>query len=285
MRALLTAVWMLAAGPAAGQSSERETFMVAGWNDACSVGVQELGYAALGEAIQGEPVRTRIGTLTIAAGSEIARSDWLVDWSGANTWRPLETQRALAELARAGYQQPGVTETIRSGRPGARPPCEETILSTGTFALRAPTDWPDSAWRWNQITYSPLGTCGLFIFTRSEAGRPFYRAILKRLYNPAALNLRAQAHLDESGLLYEAGDLPGALQEAGIAVQLRPQLAETHYQNAALLCISGRLDEAMASLAEALRLAPRLKASALRDPAFEDVSKLPRFQILTAPAP
>ena len=285
MRALLAAVWLLAVGPAAGQMVERETLSVLGWNNACSVAVQQFGFPPLGEAVQGEPVLTRIGAITIAPGEEISRTVWAVDWKGARTWVKEEALQALAALRAEGYKNPGFTEDIRIPRAGAPHPFEETIFSTSTFGLRAKVPCPSGDWRWDQVRYSPLGDCGLFIFSRREGGRPFYRYFLLRLYNPSVRIQRAEAHLTNSRLLFEASDLEGALAEAASAAHMRPELASTRYRHAVLLCLSGRLNESVSELGEAVRLDHKLAARARGDPDFSEVYDFPRFRTVVGKAP
>ena len=208
MRALLAAACLLAAGPAAGQTIARETFSVLGWNNACSVAVQHFGYAALGKTIQDEPVLTRIGAITIPPGENASRTVWAMN-QGA--------KKALQDLVAAGYERPGITEDIRIPRAKTLHPIEEIILSTAAFGLRAEFPWPGGDWRWEQVRYSPLGDCGLFIFSRREDNRTFYRYFLLRFYTPSVRSQRAQAHLTYSRLLFEASELEAALAETATA--------------------------------------------------------------------
>jgi hypothetical protein len=284
MRAWLGALFLLVAGPLAGQEVERETFAVLGWNDSCSVAVRHFGYATLGEAVQTDPVRTRIGTLTIAPGEDSARTVWTADWKGARTWQKDEAKKALLDLA-ADYKQAGFPEDIRVLREGDPHPFEAAILSTAAFSMRAPFRWPGGDWRWDQVLYSPLGDCGLFIFSRRDDGRPFYRYSLQRFYNPSVRIQRAEAHLSNSRLLFEASDLPGALAEAACAARMRPELAATRYRHAALLCLSGQLNESVAELGEAVRRDAKLARQARSDPDFSEVSAFPAFRSLMGEKP
>ena len=280
MRAWCWTALFLAAGPAAGQTVERETFAVVGWNDACSVAIQQFGYAALGAYIKDEPVRSRIGTITIPPGEDAARTVLTVDWTGARSWERDEAKQALVDLIAAGYKNPGFPEDIRAPHPGAPHPFEDTILSTATFALRAKFKWPGGDWSWDQVRYSLHSDCGLFIFSRLQDGRPFYRTMLLRFYNPAVRNQRAQAHLTNSRLLFEASDLEGALGEAASAAHMQPELASPRYRYAVMLCLSGHLNESVAELTKAVRLDPKLAAQARADPDFYEVYDFPRFRTL-----
>jgi hypothetical protein len=273
MRALLGALWLLVAGPAAGQTVERETFSVLGWNDACSVAVEHFGYAAIGEAVQDEPVRTRIGAIAIAPGEDTPRTVWAADWDGAGTWQKSEAKKALQGFAAAGYTRPGLPEDIHIPRAGA-----EAILSTAAFSLRTQFPWPGDGWSWDQVIYSPVGDCGLFTFSRRENGHPFYRYSLLRFYNPSVRLQRGQAHLADSNLLFEAGDIEAALAEAATAALLQPGLAPTRYRHAALLCLTGRLNESVSELSAAVRLDAKLAQKAQSDPDFSEVYEFPRFR-------
>ena len=122
MHALLAAALLLAASPAAGQTVERETFSVLGWDDACSVAVQQFGYAARGEAAPGEPVRARIGAITIAPGEDASRTVWAVDWTGAGAWRKAAAKQSLQDLVASGYRRPGFPEDISIPREGSPTP-------------------------------------------------------------------------------------------------------------------------------------------------------------------
>jgi hypothetical protein len=280
MRALLCASLLLAAASAVGQVVERETFSVLGWNDACSVAVQQLGYPVLGEAIQDEPVLTRAGTITIPPGEDNAQTFWDLDWKGARTWKAADAKKVLQGLAASGYTRPGFQEDILLPRKEAPHSFETTILSTETFGLRADFPWPGGDWRWEQVRYSSLGDCGLFIFRKGEDGRSFYRYFLLRLYNPSVLAQRAQAHLTNSRLLFDSSELEPALAEATTAASMRPELAAARYRHAALLCLTGHLNESVSELGAAIRLDAKLAETARTDPDFYEVYEFPRFRRL-----
>jgi tetratricopeptide (TPR) repeat protein len=274
MRAAIALALLLAAGPVAGQDVERETFMFIGWGDGCSVAFSHYGYPALGVAIHDEPVRALVGTLTVKPGAEETKSDWLVDWEGANTWQATEAKKAVADLVDAGYRQAGSTETIR---PGA----DETIVSTQAFSLRSTRGWPGPDWAMSLVHYSPLDNCGLFVFLKTAEDHPFYRYVLRHLYNPGARVQRAKAHLASSQRLFDDGALADALAEAATAAEMAPDLAPARYRHAALLCLSGRLEEAETALAEAVRLDPKYKRQARKDQDFDSLSHSSRFRSIT----
>jgi len=278
MRAFLALVLNLAAGRTFGHDVDRETFTIIGWNEACSVAIAHYGFPALGQGIYEEPVRTRIGTLTIRPGADTAQTAWEADWDGAGTWNTSKAKASISNLGAAGYDQAGFMETVRPDRIGAQPGLEETIRSTATFALRSTAGWPGPGWRWRQVFYSPLGDCGLFVFAKTGVSRPFYRALLLRIYNASARTLRSRAHVTNALLLLGEGDMAGALEEASIAARMTPQLALARYHYAALLCLSGRLTEAETELAAAVQLDPQHKKQAREDRDFESLHVSPRFQ-------
>jgi len=281
MHAGLCLIVLLAAGSALGQTIERETFSVVGWNDACSVAVAHYGYPPLGEGARDEPVLTEIGTFTIPPGEQSARVQWDINWTGVGTWQPGQAARALSDLAAAGYSHAGFAELVRSQRISSQPGPAQVLLSTTVFSMRSTAGWPNRGWNWDQVVYSPLGNCALFVFRADRQGDAFYSFLLLRVYNPSARGRRAQAHLDSAVLAYDTGDLPGALEESAIAAQMVPDMAQARYRHAAMLCLSGRNDESLAELDAALRLDPKLKAKALHDPDFESLRAFSHFQSLT----
>ena len=281
MRAGLCLIVLLSAGSALGQAIERETFSTAGWNDACSVAVAHYGYPPLGQGLRDDPVLTEIGTLTIGPGEQSARAQWDINWAGVGTWQPGQAARALSDLAAAGYSQAGFAELVRPHRLASQAGPAQVLLSTAAFSMRSTAGWPSRGWNWDQVVYSPLGNCALFVFRADRQDAAFYSFLLLRVYDPSARGRRAQAHLDSAGLAYDAGDLPGALEESAIAAQMVPDLAQARYRHAAMLCLSGRSDESLAELDAALRLDPNLKAKAPHDPDFESLRAFSHFQSLT----
>lgn len=281
MRPLLAVVLSLAASSAFGHEIERESFALIGWNSACSVAVAHYGYPVFGQAAYNEPVHTRIGKLSIAPGKETSQAAWDINWDGADTWDSPLADKARTQLAASGYALPGFPETILSGRVGAQPGLAQTILSPAAFALRATAAWPGPEWRWHQVHYSPLGTCGLFVFLKGGADKPFYRYLLLRIYNASARPQRSRAHVTNSLLLLEANDFPGALAEAATAAQMTPSNALARYQHAAMLCLAGRFEEALAGLDAAVKLDPKYKKEARTDRNFEAIFSWPRFKLVT----
>ena len=258
------------------QTVDREELFILGWNDACSVAVAHYGYHALAQ----EPILTRIGTLSIPPGKDSFKTAWAADWSGDNTWKPTETENVRRELA-FSHNQSGFPETVQAAPPSSRIVLDEILRSTQAFHLRSSAGWPAAPWRLGQIHYSPLGTCGLFIFINDGSPQPFYRYALARLYNPAARITRAHAHDTKALLLLEGGDLENAIQESAVAAQMAPLNAPSRYHHAALLCLSGSLPEAESELAEAVKLNPRYKKEARTDKNFESLFTSPRFKDIT----
>lgn len=274
---------LFAAVPVRALDAEREELSVIGWDTACSVAVTHLAFPRLGDAIVAEPIGTQIGTLTIPPGGQKAAPDWKADWGGANSWSAGTAQKAVSELVAAGYDHRGFPEEIRPDRIAPQRDLEEIIRSTDTLGARGAKDWPEADWIPRRINYNRLATCALVVFERKQAGKPFFRYVLARLYNTSARVVRSRAHLNNGLLLFGEGDLPGALAETAIAAGLYPQGPANRYHHAAMMALSGYLEESIAELAEALKLKPEYRAQALKDLDFESVRKHPRFKALMKP--
>lgn len=245
----------------------KEELSIIGWNKACSVAVTHLSYPRPGQAVANEPIATRIGTLTVATGEEKARARWTIDWGGANSWLEKPAQEAMQSLIAAGYDDRGYREDIRNG----------IAPSTASLQARQDPGWPSSDWRLARLHFNRLGTCALAVFAQEG---PLLRYVLTRVYNPKARSVRARAHLEEGLRLFDAGDLAGALDETGVAAAVYPEGAENRYHHAAMLCLSGELQESITELAEAVKLKPEYRKKALKDIDFESVAKQPRFRVL-----
>ena len=219
--------------------------------------------------------------LSTAPGEQEHTAAWEIDWDGANTWKPLAAKKAVAELIAAGYSALGFTESVRAARVGAQPGLEETLLSTEPFHLRRTMGWPGPDWRLSKVHYSPLGTCGLFVFTNRSAPQPFHRHVLARIYNQAARSVRSRAHVTNGLILLEEGDIAGAEAETAIAAGLTPQQAQARYHHAAMLCLLGRQEEAMTELAVAVKLKADYKKTAREDKNLDALFSSRRFQDLT----
>ncbi|MEK7858438.1 MAG: tetratricopeptide repeat protein [Elusimicrobiota bacterium] len=259
------------------QTVDHEEFALIGWNDACSAAFSHYAYPVLGEAIVSEPIRTQVGTLTIGPGQQKAEVEWLVDWSGRNTWQEGPAKQAVAALAKT-YKAKGFVEHVRPDPIATRPGLEETIRSTSTFAVRS-AQWPGPGWRFASAYISPLTTCALFLF-EDENAKARYTPVLARIYNPSARAIRARAHLANGLLLFNDGDLVGALAETGIAAAEAPENGPARYHHAAMLCLSGMLADALDELTAALKLDPRYKNKARQDKDFESLSRDRRFKDL-----
>ncbi len=107
-----------------------------------------------------------------------------------------------------------------------------------------------------------------------DSPEPF--AELSRLYKIAKVN----SCLDDASHYYQNGDIVGAVREARNAVELGPGMAESYYDLACYLTLAGELDQALASLETALKLAPRFKNMAASDSDFDGLKSNPDFQQL-----
>lgn len=256
---------------------EREEWRVVGWNDACSVAFVHLGYPKFGEAIHGEPVITRVGTLTIPAGKEKAAQTLTLDASGTNTWDSKGLAAAEKELKKAGYDRPGFIEDIRRARVGEQPGLEDRLSDLKTLAPRAPVG--GKGLRWAAAAYSPLSTCALLVFEREDEPARL-KLELARVYNPRVRRERGYDHASNARLLFESGDLDGGLAEAKTAAAVAPELPIARYNHAAMLCLSGRLNEAVAELSAAIKLDARLIDKAKTDWDLDNLRKRQDFREL-----
>lgn len=277
----MTAALLLAlALPAAALDIEREEYAVIGWDAGCGVAVERYAYPVFGQAIAGEPVVTRVGTLLIAPGQNRAETRWVLEADGPNTWDQGAIARAKRELRKKGFDRPGYPEIIRDAPMADAPGTRDILLSTATLAAR-PDFWPDAEWRWSRAHYNPLTTCALLVFEKiGEKAR--FKFLPTRIYNPAVRDERARAHAANGRLLFDAGDLEGALAETEIAAALAPEIALVRYHHAASLSLTGRFDRAMVELKAAVKLDRRYAARAAEDLDFESMRPRQDFQALIA---
>ena len=280
MLPLLLAAAALAAPSADKLTIAREDWSVIGWNDACSVAVTRRAYPRLGDAIAGDPVMTRVGTITLRPGEEQPERLWTLELDGQLSWDGPAFRKAEQELRKAGWSRPGYSETISAGPIGSQPGLAETLLSTSTLRLRRKPHWPPSGWRWSAAHYNPLSTCALLVFETGEGGIN-HRFLLARIHDPRARIDRARAHTENARLLLDAGELRRAAAEAENGARMAPELAITRYHHAALLALTGRPDEAMKELSEAVRLEPDYREKARLDRDFSELRPRQDFARLT----
>lgn len=267
MRVLLL---LLLAAPAAALEIDHEEYKIIGWNDACSVAVERYGYPVLGEAIVGEPITSRIGTLAIVTAKPIVETRWVLETDGVNTYDKNAIPAFRKKLRKAGFDRPGFSETIRAAAADQGPGSAEIILSTGILEAR-PDFWPDTTqWRWGWAHYNPLSTCALLVYERiGEKDR--YKFILTRIYNAKARVERGLAHTTNGRLLFNDGDLAGALAETEIGAQTAPESGVARYHYAALLALNGRPSSAMKELLAAIKLDEHFREKASEDLDFDSL--------------
>lgn len=270
---LLTAL----AVAAAALDVEREEYRLIGWNDACSVAVERYAFPVLGQAIQAEPITTRIGTLTIIASKPAVETRWALEADGANTYDTTAIEHVRRQLRKAGYGRPGFSETIRDAATAESPGSAEVILSTATLEAR-PDFWPDTRqWRWGQAHYNPLSTCALLIYEKIGE-RDRFKFILTRIDNASARFDRGRAHTTNGRLLFNAGNLAAALAETAIGARVAPEMGDTRYHYAAMLALTGRLNEAMRELLAALKQDESFSKKAANDADFDSLRNRQDFQ-------
>lgn len=277
--ALLIFAWP---GSASAVEIDREKFSFLGWNKACSAAFAHYGYPALGEELAEEPVKTRVGTLTIPPGSEEASASWTLARDGRLTWDPRAAAKAEKDLKAAGYGLKGREERVRPDPIAGGRDLETTLRSTATFATRATAGWPGEGFRLGTVHYSPLATCALLVYTKRAGEKDFYHPVLIRVGNPKVRAERARAHVTNALLLLAQGtDAQSALEEATIAVDLDPDGAAGHYHRAALLSLMGEVEKAVSELEAAVKLEPDYAARAREDQDFESLRWHPRYKALT----
>jgi uncharacterized Ntn-hydrolase superfamily protein len=86
--------------------------------------------------------------------------------------------------------------------------------------------------------------------------------------------------LFRASALKEQGDLAAAVGEAERAVAINPELPEALYDLACYYSLSGRTEEALETLGEAIRLSPDFKQMAAEDPDLEPLRTQDAFKIL-----
>ncbi len=226
-----------------------------------------------------DPIVTLIGSLSLAPGESQPEIHWLMTRDGLYTYEEADAKNARAYLAKHDYNRPGTVEKLLSLE--ERQPLEDVLLSTASLSAAAATGWPPPTFKLSEIHYSPLATCALLVYRFKESPRPYFQYILTRIKDPSIRKVRAQAHAANSVLLFERGDSPAALMEAKTAAELAPEFPPARYRHAAMLSLSGSLEESMEELAQALRRDKSLKAKARKNPDFENLKDNPRFQELT----
>ncbi len=258
---------------------EHEEYVVVGWNDACSVAVERYAYPRLGEAIASEPITSRIGTLSIVTAKPTVETRWVLETDGANTYDKGAIDVIRRRLRKAGYERPGFNEVIRDSVTVESPGSAEVILSTASLEAR-PDFWPDTRqWRWGRAHYNPLSTCALLVY--EKIGEPQrYKFLLTRIYNASARSERGRAHTTNGRLLFNNGDLPGALAETEIGARAAPELGGTRYHYAAMLAMNGHLDDALRELLAAVKIDPRFADKAATDEDFDSLRNRQDFQEL-----
>jgi len=275
---------LLLAAPAAALDIEREEYRVIGWNNACTVAVERYAYPVLGQAIHGEPITTRLGTLGIVTEKPIVQTRWVLESDGTNTFDRSSIGTFRRKLRKAGYDRPGFSETIRDAFTAVSPGASEVILSTAILEAR-PDFWPDTReWRWGWAHYNPLSTCALLVYEKIGE-RDRYKFVLTRIYNAASRSDRGRAHTTNGRLLFNAGDLTGALAETEIGARAAPELAATRYQYAAMLALNGHIDAAMRELQAALKRDERYAVKAETDVDFDSLRSRQDFQELILKRP
>lgn len=255
-----------------------DEFRFLGWNDGCSVAYQYLSFPPVGEAMQGVPVRWDIGSWAIRPGEVEPRVSWVEHGIAGSSWDKARAERGLAWLSKRGYYRQGRMERVR--RPQETDPqgLEPALPSTTTFQLGYKTLWPPPKFKLSEVYYSPLATCGFFVFRDTTNVRDSYTFKLVRIQNPGVRHLRARMHVSDGLMLYQASDIYGALQELATASAIDPDYALARYHHAVLLTTHGAPEEALEELAAALTLDPKFLEQAKTAVEFAKLRKTPQYK-------
>lgn len=267
--------------PLLAQNVDHETLSVIGWNNACSIALVHSAFPVLGTDVVDDPISARVAKLTIAPGEIVAKTESLLWLDGSFSWKPAEVKAAVENLKKAGYGESGYQETIRPDPIGPQPGLEELLLSTQAFSASAPSGWPSPEFRLSKVFYSPLTTCALLTYRRADAPKDFFAYALTRVGDPRVRTVRSRAHVSNGLLLLKDGDIEGALAETKISAAVAPDHALARYHHAALLSLTGSLEEALRELGEAISRDKKYRALARQNKDFDSLWKDKRFKVLT----
>ena len=246
----------------------REEWRVLGWRlSECSVALEVFAYPKLGAGLYDEPVESHIGSLTVPPESEDQALALDLNIEGKFAWNADAVKKSEKDMREIGYDRTGFAERVIP-EVGNQPGLAEILHSTVTLQARAVHDWPGAKWRLSALDFSPLANCALLVYDRRSDGLR-HRFRLVRVYDPRSRRERARAHTENALLLYAASDLKNATIEAESGAHLAPDNVVTRYHFAALLTLSGRLEEAMPELEAAIKLDPKYRARARDDADFE----------------
>ncbi len=285
---LLALVGLLISSPAAGRDPVfrdnpepivREELEVIGWNDACSVAIQYLGYSRrVGNARPG-PVFSRIGTLTLEPGSAAQQLKWFYETDGNYTWKKTVVKATMDGFAKKGYDREGFTERIST--PLFDHPSTRVLTSTASLTGRTASGWPPRTYALNRVHYSPLGNCALTVFELKASGEDYFQFLLVRILDAGTRRKRARHHILYARGLLDKGEIDAALIETRTAASIAPESAHARYNYAALLALTGRLKSALKELETTIKKDSSYKKKAVKDIDFEELRRNHRFRFLT----
>ena len=102
---------------------------------------------------------------------------------------------------------------------------------------------------------------------------------------PATQFKTAEEHFDYAVSLMNVGDYVGAREHLEKLAKQNPKADYVAYGMAALDCLTGRVEDSLKRLDEALRLNPQLRFQARNDSDFHNLADDPRFTELLYPEP
>ncbi|MDE2142172.1 MAG: hypothetical protein KGJ84_07165 [Elusimicrobia bacterium] len=264
---------------------DHQDWHLVGWNDECGAAFTVLSYPKIGDAIAGDPISTRVGTMVIPVGREEPNLTWTLEADGPLSFSQKDLDKAEKDLRAGGFSRAGFPEIIQDAPVADQPLLADAILSTATLHPRVNKGWPAAKdWRWAAAEYNPLGTCALLVYENREQ-RKHYSFILLRVYNPGARRQRAYAHASNARLQFNTGNLDIGAAEAATAARLDPGLPIARYEHAAMLALTGRTDQAVDELKAAVKLDEKYREKARDDEDFSDLRRRDDFRALTRRRP
>ena len=107
----------------------------------------------------------------------------------------------------------------------------------------------------------------------------------QRLEKPALQFQTPEEHFDYAVSLVNTGDYVAAREHLEKLLKQQPKADYVLYGLAALSCLTGRVEDALKTLDEAIRANPALRFQARNDSDFQNLAEDPRFTELLYPDP
>ena len=264
-----------------------EEFSHLGWGDACSIAVQYLRFPKEGVGMRGIPDAFRVGIISLGPGEDKQTERWTYSSEKGTGYSPESLAAVAEELRDKGrHDRAGMVERLRQRRVADQPGLEDFLMSTDSFKTEPVISGVPDRFRFSAVYYSPLGSCGLFLFQDKDNPRDGIRTVLARIPEPGVRHLRARAHVNNGLLFYRNdADLVSSEAELAVAAAMDPRYGLARYHHAVLLTLHGRFDEAIESLKAAVARNAEYADEARRAPEFDALREDSRFLALLKAAP